>query len=261
MKPDCIFLGIMAIGKKEPTGSSPVMAPIAFAGTNALAEVDTGAQCSVVSTAIAKALKLKVTAVKGKLRGISQEFVRERIGIVEEQVGNIVIKHTFEVVEISETTSQILLGRDLLNSVGIVLQGVPVCYPEDTTPEEPFDWLEEDDYVARPEDVERDRWARQQLAKEIAENMAIPEDARCNLPDAVIKLEVYKPSKTCFVRQYSLPERMSPAIREQHAGWLAKDGSNRHRQGVKTTIPFLRSRRRMPMESSRKCVWSPTSEC
>ncbi|CEP09775.1 hypothetical protein [Parasitella parasitica] len=52
--------------------------------------------------------------------------------------------------------------------------------------------------------------------------MAIPSDAACTMPEAVVKIKISDPS-SCFVRQYPLPVNADAEIKVQLEQWL-KDG-------------------------------------
>ncbi|GAN11884.1 hypothetical protein MAM1_1196c11506 [Mucor ambiguus] len=146
---------------------------------------------------------------------------------------NIKFVHQFEVIEFNDKLStefDVLLGIDVLPKLNIYLQGVAYKFPDSEKNKEmkQFEDINHDQQNKfNPENADYGTPSQRkelmaQIQPALDENMAIPSNAACTMPESVVKIKISDPND-CFVRQYPLAVNANAEIKSQLEEWL-KDG-------------------------------------
>ncbi|CEP10697.1 hypothetical protein [Parasitella parasitica] len=221
-----------------------LITPLLLNNRRIIGKVDPGSDISFINKSILNKEFSKIQTYKtsGYLNFLSvnddnKNSTVRRIGQTEPMevtyTNNIKFDHVFEVIEFNDELStefDVLLGIDILPKMNIYLQGVAFKFPDS----------ERDNELKQFQDINHDKEnkfdpenadygtpsERKELLAQIQpaldRNMAIPSDAACTMPEAVVKIKISDPSN-CFVRQYPLPVNADAEIKVQLEQWL-KDG-------------------------------------
>jgi len=231
---------------KENKNNMKLITPLLLNDRRIIGKVDPGSDISFINKSILNKSFSNIQTYKktnGFLNFLSvnddnKNSTVTRIGKTEPMevtyTNNIKFTHEFEVIEFNDELStefDVLLGVDILPKLNIYLHGVAYRFPDS----------ERDKELKQFEDINHDKQnkynpenadygspsERKELLAQIQpaldENMAIPSDAACTMPESIVKIKISDPSD-CFARQYPLAVNADDAeIKVQLEQWL-KDG-------------------------------------
>lgn len=117
---------------------------------------------------------------------------------------------------------ELLLGRDLIGKTGIHEGRLPQHYP-DVSPQQSvsnkspgFDESFDDDTILSENSAE----ILSTVKSVLDVNQSLPKNTHCNLPEAIILLEVKDSDKPNFTPQYSIPYKYRAAVDKKVTEWL-----------------------------------------
>ena len=135
----------------------------------------------------------------------------------------------------------LFIGNDIKHHFGIYLGNLPYCWHRPGVPRDPP--IMPDEYVPNSSPVgstEEHQDFLDAIALSLAANEAIPKNACCSMPEAIICLPT-PPGKVAYRSPYRVAEALKPALRKQINEWLEA--------GVITESPTY-----TPFNSSLTCV-------
>jgi hypothetical protein len=223
IKPNDAFMAdvkSMSITVNDPSTSSRIQAPILLNDVSLMATIDTGADVTIISRNLAQRLGIGIIKKNGKLRSIFKDEVKPRESVdmpIRIACGITQVTCKPDVLDLSENVD-LLIGTDILSLLGIGLVGIPSTFPDAVvTPiqdELPSQVVEIDQAAADAENA-----LRKALENEIQENLNIPIQKCCSLPEAVVHLETGN-APPVFVRQYPVPHIRKKLVDEKVKLWV-----------------------------------------
>jgi hypothetical protein len=190
--------------------------------------LDTGANVSIIHKELVDKKRWKIDPKSGTITQAMEGKPQPRIGVVSDvsiEVGDRKIKATLEVAKLSGSVD-FIIGMDLFNQLGFKLQNVPFTWPKTEELKKPKPMEEVSRKEKLPEGVDPDGIA-QEWRKIIQDNVAIPIDSTCKLPDSVLSINTGD-SKPSWIRQYT----------KEYQNGRRMDGSLKHQRIVSGIHPF-----------------------
>jgi len=230
---DQVMVHALELTHESVKDNSIVTIPVILNNYRCVAMIDTGASHSIIDVELAKTLLISddemepvSSAAQAVFTGLPAIPVK-RTPTIQMAAGRFNVVHQFLVAQVF---TPLIIGRDLLHSIGISISGLPVAFPDDiernlnpTAPSTSTDGGNDETHEvfhALPR-IPSDEM--EQLTKALEEslnlNEQIPESNFCNHAEAIVKLEMddYSP---IYRPQFEIPERLHSVIDEQVAKWL-----------------------------------------
>ena len=192
-----------------------------------MAQLDTGANTTVISHEVVTRLGLSITPKPGTIELADVTMSMPRIGMTDTIMitcGGRTIHHQCEVLNLSDGIDM-LIGRDILSRFGIAISGLPtgIEMAERLPEPEPDERLTIKPLVLPESELTAEfNIARENFMKEIRdaleENQRIPLDSFCMLPESVMYLHTPK-GKYAFRRQYPIPFALEPIVDKAVQKW------------------------------------------
>ena len=196
-----------------------------------VAELDTGASCSIISAKLAAELGATIEPADGDIRLANSSATTPRVGSttpIRIQWNSLDIRYRFEVMPQMDD-AQLLIGRDLIDyDDTLSIGGRPAKLSQAGTIDQSsvkgvsftvHDYAKEE---ASSEFQSFRDSVLQAIQSELADNAAIPHTDFCTIPGAEVHLAT-EPGKATFRRQYQLPQIQHAAIEAKLKEWL-RDG-------------------------------------
>lgn len=197
--------------------------PIIIQTNRALGLIDTGAEISVINRKFIEINKVKFYHKTGLINLAGKDNVVKRIGITEPlelKYNGKTFHHSFEIMDFNEDDKcNVILGLDILSHLGIALTGVAHNWDDN---EVIFD--DSIDDTVKPNnspagtELERSQFI-EKIHPLLAENMNIPKDAFCTVPESIIHLPTEK-GKIVNHKQYPIAYKLKPVLDEAINKWL-----------------------------------------
>jgi predicted aspartyl protease len=196
-------------------------APCTINGLQLKGLVDTGTSHSLIDQSVVLSLNLPVQPATGHVYLALEQFHAPRIGTITAEIkhNNITTQATFEVAQLHH--SKLILGMDLLPTLGIEIQGISLNWP--TTPPPPAPPIPQDDVLETHRNPELssavgpDNIAYEWLPS-LERNAALPEDSVCNLPYSTVS--IHTDGNPSFTAQYTVELGHGPNMDTQINEWI-----------------------------------------
>ena len=197
--------------------------PIFLEGHKFRALLDPGATHSTVSLSLCRQMGWKIASRSGHVHTAHKSTLIPRIGVTFNKLKVIcndkAIDHQFEVFDL-HGKADIAIGNDLKHHFGIYIGNLPYCWHRPGIPRDPPTMP--DEYIPNDSPVgtkEQHQSFMDAIAPYLDENAAIPKNAHCTMPEAVVRLPT-PPGKVAYRAPYRIAEALKPVLQKQIDEWL-----------------------------------------
>lgn len=211
-----------SVNREQLRQPSDVITPCTLNGHSVMGVVDTGASASCISQRLVTSLGLPIVGASGTIT--SATSVQPRRGFVSDvqlRNGTRQLRVQLEVLDLVEC--DLLIGRDLLQALGIELRGISIREPSQasqTTVE--VDKVDEDiSTVDRSSGLFDENGIADDWRQAIADNEAIPEDSVCNLQGVEVEINTGD-AQPVYIRPYSIPPAYQAMMKKVVDEWIRK---------------------------------------
>ncbi|CDH52554.1 hypothetical protein RO3G_11965 [Lichtheimia corymbifera JMRC:FSU:9682] len=217
---NCKLQSRMATKNDTKSHADEITIPVMIENKRVLALLDSGANFSSIDTNFCKDLGIQIKHVKGNITLADSSIKLPRMGTtkkLEVSYNNIKVTHRFEVMSLARGHS-VSIGTDLMQPFRIGFSGLVAKWDNQ---EPQVEEVEEKPPKpnASPAGSEKERKALFETIDPLLDaNQAIPTNAFCTLPEAVVKLPTN--GKTVHKKQYPIADKHLPMIQETISKWL-----------------------------------------
>ncbi|SAM02503.1 hypothetical protein [Absidia glauca] len=212
--------------RKREADLTQIIVPINIGCNRLYALVDTGCTFSSIDSSIVIKNKYEVNKEEGfiTLANKSSKVKRKgRTNELEVLYNGKKLFHSFEVMDLPEFENyKCVIGTDLLSFLGIYMIGLAVSF-NDNTPsdsEEEISDIPEPDHSPAGTEQEQNHFF-EQIKESMQNNLKIDPKSFCSVPESKVTLDTPE-GKTCYRRQYPIPDKLMPLVDEAVNKWKAE---------------------------------------
>lgn len=207
----------------NPHSNDEILIPIILQDQKVLALLDSGATFLSIDINFCKRMKWRVNKAEGEIHLADNNHIVKRRGItdvLEVQYNKRSKMHVFEAMHLARGHVA-SIGTDLMPHFGIRYSGLVSTWDDtEQTPEK-----EEEERLPTPNASPAGTKAKhasflETLQPLLTANKAIPANAFCTMPQAVVHLDTPE-HKTVYRHQYPIAHTLRPLVNETITKWLA----------------------------------------
>ena len=214
----CSKMVKLSVTSSRPALSSEIICPVTIANIDLFGIVDTGSSHSIVSQKWYSLLNLPVISSHGSVI-LANDSIVARIGCtvpLDITCNNITVKVSFEILDM---VSDLILGLDIIPLLGITISGVPIAHH--TTPKiDDSNMVQCADEIVSENDLHPDAELVKMSIQPLLQINSDIGEKFCTHPASVVHLNIPIGTKPIWRRQYTIPDRLKPAVSAQVKKWF-----------------------------------------